>query len=90
MLGIVCALLRGLLRLPIECTSLIFPAVLWVVDLGAGIFWLAFFLFRAGLGHLPVGLFRPVVISISALIPLFLTHLPRAYREGQWQPCGWT
>jgi len=67
----VCASLRGLLRLPIECTSLIFPAVLWVVGLGAGILWWAVFLFRAGLGYLPVGFFRAILISPSTLFVLF-------------------
>ncbi len=90
MLGIVCALFRGQLRLPIECTSLIFPAVLWGGRSGGGHRLVRVLLFGAGLGHLPVSLFRPVMISISALLPLFLTHLPKAYREGPWQPCGWT
>jgi hypothetical protein len=85
-LGIVCALLRGLLPFPIECASLIFPTVLLVVGLGAGIFWCGFFLCRAGLGHLPVGLFRPVMISLSALLPLLLTHLRGGYRESPLQP----
>lgn len=59
-------LVRSLLRLPVDRASLVFPIVLLLVGLAAG-FPRTLFLLRAGLGHLPVSLLRPVMISVRAL-----------------------
>ncbi len=60
------------LRVWSQCPALVFPLLLLLAGLAGGFRQPFLFLFRASLGHLPMGLFRPILISLSALSVLLL------------------